>query len=87
MDQLEKKYPTFKTDGYRKVFCSGCKGFTGARMRLGEKNQKAVKCKQCRVVSVVFPPRMTMEGEMKVIKFGPNEGCFTADLTEAEIEG
>ena len=79
------KHTTFKADGQRRIVCPTCGRYLGDS-HLGEKKIRNIRCKGCHAVSIVYPPRKDTEDDVKVIRFGPNEGVFTADLTEKEIE-
>ena len=80
-----KKATTFKNDGKRRILCVGCSRFI-TESHLGEKKQRYIKCKGCGPVNIITPPRKTTFKGQKVILYGPNEGLFTADLAEDEIE-
>ncbi|MDB5266816.1 MAG: hypothetical protein JWN89_631 [Parcubacteria group bacterium] len=79
------KQKTFNKDGVKRIICTNCAHYMGDS-HLGEKNIRKIRCTKCHTISIVYPPRKDTEGGMKVIRFGPNEGVFTADLTESEIE-
>lgn len=81
------KQTTFKKDGYKKIICPNCGHYMKANVYLGEKNYRAIRCWKCKAVSLIYPPRKDINEENeRIIRWGPNEGVYTADLTENEIE-
>ena len=80
-----KKDPTFKDNNKRRVLCAACGRFI-TESRLGEKNIRNIRCKQCGSVSIVNPPIKGQKDGQRVILYGPGNATFTADLTDSEIE-
>lgn len=78
-----KKGPTFKDNGMRRILCPACGGFL-IELSIEDKNIVNKKC-TCGCVSVIYPPRKErLEDGFRVIRFGPGEGTFTADLTNTD---
>ena len=87
---MNKKYTTFTNDKKRRILCPACGHYIGSDTHLGEKKERILKCCRCGSFMKLAPPRK-FEGEVdgkegKWIVFGPNEGMFTADLTENEYD-
>jgi len=82
---MTKKQKSFAKEGNKRITCPNCTHYMGDS-HLGEKNVRNIRCRSCKAVSIVFPPRKDKEGGAKVIRFGPGESVYTADLTEKDIE-
>ena len=83
------KKSSFKKDGKKRIKWPSCNRYL-LTTHLGEKNERIVKCANCKMFLKWSPPRkfkgIVDNKEGKWIAFGPNEGMFTADLTDDEYD-
>lgn len=69
---------TFSEDGYKRIFCRNCGRFL-AETHLGQKNGRITRCKKCKNVQIIAPPRTaTMNGKEGAYWCEPGDSCFTA---------
>lgn len=85
----DEKNSTFFENKKRRILCPACKHYV-CDTYLGENVERIKKCGRCGSFMKLLPPRK-FEGvvngkEGKWIAFGPNEGMFTADLTEKDYD-
>lgn len=77
------KNPTFKDDGMKRIECP-CGHFI-CETRLTDDRIRIEKCHYCGTRAVIHPPKKGDVDGQKVIFHGPNNGLWTADLTDEEL--
>lgn len=86
---MPQSTPTFYKDGKRRIKCPACGRYL-MDTYLGEKKDRIKKCANCGSFLKLKPPLKfhgVVDGkEDDWIAFGPNQGMFTADLTESDYD-
>lgn len=69
---------TFAKDGYKLIVCRNCLRIMG-ETHLGEKYMKKAKCRNCKNIQFIAPPRIAiMDGKEGAFWAEPGNSCFTA---------
>jgi hypothetical protein len=76
-----KVTPNFKENKFKRLLCSNCQGFL-TELSLEETKTRLTTCKKCKTKYIIQPPQKDTFDGVKVIKYGPGQETFTADLTE-----
>lgn len=73
-----KNQKSFHFDSYKIVICRNCGRIVG-ESHLGEKYERTVKCKECKNIQIISPPREgIMGGKKGAFWCEPSNSCFTA---------
>lgn len=71
-----KNQTSFQKEGYKRVLCPNCGRVIG-ETHLGEKNTREIKCKECKNVQTIKPPKIEYKNKIKGVCW-INDCCWTA---------